>query len=87
MVLFIPRMRAFCQILKEQVQVFINEKIEPVEVEEEVEEAQWNEHLFQRVESWSFRCVLRTAYRTRRVYQLGKSQNEMLRPRTLVASL
>jgi DNA-directed RNA polymerase subunit alpha len=40
------------KILKEQMQVFINfqEQDEPVIEEEVVEEEQWNEHLFQRVE-------------------------------------
>ena len=40
------------KVLKEQVQVFINfyENVEPIEVEDEEPEEEWNEHLFQRVE-------------------------------------
>ena len=40
------------KILKEQVQVFINfyENVEPIEVEDEEPEEEWNEYLFQRVE-------------------------------------
>lgn len=73
------------KILKEQVQVFINfyENPEPVEVEEEVEEAQWNEHLFQRVEELelsvrSANCLQNAGIEY--IYQLvQKSEQEMLK--------
>jgi DNA-directed RNA polymerase subunit alpha len=73
------------KILKEQLQVFINfyENPEPVEVEEEVEEAQWNEHLFQRVEELelsvrSANCLQNAGIEY--IYQLvQKSEQEMLK--------
>jgi DNA-directed RNA polymerase subunit alpha len=73
------------KILKEQMQVFINfqEQDEPVIEEEVVEEEQWNEHLFQRVEDLelsvrSANCLQNAGIEY--IYQLVlKSEQEMLK--------
>jgi DNA-directed RNA polymerase subunit alpha len=73
------------KIIKEQVQVFINfyEKPEPVEVEEEEPEEQWNEHLFSRVEELelsvrSANCLQNAGIEY--IYQLvQKTEAEMLK--------
>ena len=73
------------KIIKEQMQVFINfyEKPEPVEVEEQEEEEQWNEHLFNRVEELelsvrSANCLQNAGIEY--IYQLvQKTEQEMLK--------
>jgi DNA-directed RNA polymerase subunit alpha len=73
------------KILKEQMQVFINfqEQDEPVIEEEVIEEEQWNEHLFQRVEDLelsvrSANCLQNAGIEY--IYQLVlKSEQEMLK--------
>jgi DNA-directed RNA polymerase subunit alpha len=73
------------KILKEQMQVFINfqEQDEPVIEEEVVEEEQWNEHLFQRVEDLelsvrSANCLQNAGIEY--IYQqVLKSEQEMLK--------
>ena len=73
------------KIIKEQVQVFINfyEKPEPIEVEEEEPEEQWNEHLFSRVEELelsvrSANCLQNAGIEY--IYQLvQKTEAEMLK--------
>jgi len=73
------------KIIKEQMQVFINfyEKPEPIEVEEQEEEEQWNEHLFHRVEELelsvrSANCLQNAGIEY--IYQLvQKTEQEMLK--------
>jgi len=73
------------KIIKEQMQVLINfyEKPEPVEIEEQEEEEQWNEHLFHRVEELelsvrSANCLQNAGIEY--IYQLvQKTEQEMLK--------
>jgi DNA-directed RNA polymerase subunit alpha len=73
------------KIIKEQMQVFINfyEKPEPVEVEAQEEDEQWNEHLFHRVEELelsvrSANCLQNAGIEY--IYQLvQKTEQEMLK--------
>ena len=73
------------KILKEQAQVFINfyENVEPVEMEDEEPEEDWNEHLFHRVEDLelsvrSANCLQNAGIEY--IYQLvQKTEAEMLK--------
>ncbi|MEC7986384.1 MAG: DNA-directed RNA polymerase subunit alpha [Myxococcota bacterium] len=73
------------KIIKEQMQVYINfyEKAEPIEVEDEEPEEEWNEHLFHRVEELelsvrSANCLQNAGIEY--IYQLvQKSEAEMLK--------
>lgn len=73
------------KIIKEQMQVYINfyEKAEPIEVEDEEPEEEWNDHLFHRVEELelsvrSANCLQNAGIEY--IYQLvQKSEAEMLK--------